>query len=288
MYGDEVTLWPESFFTMALSRLSLPGAAFFGTTNPDAPGHWLKRKYLDNAGELDLARHHFTLDDNPTLDAVYLSNLKREYRGLWYKRLILGEWAVAEGAIYDSLGDNLLLDELPMTDWTIAGIEQGTTNPTVFTALSGAGDLLIAHNEWRWDASAAGSQKTMKELSADFAEWRMALPQPAEKVYVKPEANALILQMWRDGQRGIHPADDDTTNGIMETAALLGAERLVFHRPTTGIGWEEMSSYAWDPKASERGVDKPLTVMDNFPDALRFAVRGSRQRWRHLLKTVPA
>lgn len=287
MYGDEVTLWPESFFAMSLSRLSQPGASFFGTTNPDAPGHWLKRKYIDHAAELDLARHHFTLDDNPYLDPVYVANLKREYRGLWHKRYIEGLWAVAEGAVYDGLGDHLLIDELPADiDWTILGVEQGTTNPTVFTALSGTrSGLLVAHNEWRHDAIDGGQQKTMKELSSDFRDWRLALPVPADRVYVKPEANSLILQMWRDGQRGIHPGDDDTRNGIMETAALIGAELLRFHRPTIDKGWDEMGSYSWDPKAAERGEDKPLRQLDNYPDALRFAVRGARSRWRDLLKS---
>lgn len=303
-YGDEVTLWPESFFTMLLSRLSLPGAALFGTTNPDAPGHWLKRRYLDHAAELAMAHHHFRLEDNPSLDPLYVANLKREYRGLWHKRLIEGLWAVAEGAIYDSLGDHLLLPDLPEPDWTIAGIEAGTTNPTVFVALSGTRQretrdehgrpvglepqVLVAHHEWRWDASERGQQKTMKDLSRDFAAWRESLPQPADKVYIKPEAQALILQMWRDGQRGIHPADDETLDGIQETAALIGTEQLLFHRPTIDIGWEEMASYAWDPKASERGEDRPLPQMDSYPDALRFAVRGSRNRWKHLLKTAGA
>lgn len=286
MYGDEVTLWPESFFAMALSRLSLPGAAFFGTTNPDAPGHWLKRRYLNHAAELEIAHHHFVLADNPNLSPGFVESIMREYRGLWRKRLVEGLWAVAEGAIFDALGDHLLVPDLPATDWTFAGIESGTSNPTVFVALSGAADRLVAHHEWRWDAQERGRQKTMKELSIDFAAWRDALPQAPDKVYVKPEANALILQMWRDGQRGIHPADDDTTNGIMETAALIGAERLQFHRPTIDTGWEEMASYAWDPKASERGEDKPLATMDSYPDALRFAVRGSRNRWRHLLATA--
>lgn len=325
MYGDEVTLWPESFFAMALSRLSVPGAAFFGTTNPDAPGHWLMRKYLRHVQELGIAHHHFTLDDNPNLDPAYVASLKKEYRGLWHKRYIDGLWAVAEGAVYDGLGDHLLLPELDVgrIEWTYAGVEHGTTNPTVFTALSSLRPVyrasaaftrstglattsdpgqaavdeyrlpellqprvLVAHNEWRHDAEGTGSSKTTKELSVDFAGWRESLPSWAERAYVKPEANALILQLWRDGQKGIHPADDDEPSGIQETSALIGVERLMFHEPTVGPGWEEMSSYAWDPKASERGEDKPLRQMDSFPDALRFAVRGSRMRWRDLLATA--
>ena len=53
-YCDELTLFTQDFFAMLLSRLSMPGAKLFGTTNPDNPGHWLKTDYLDRAGELDL------------------------------------------------------------------------------------------------------------------------------------------------------------------------------------------------------------------------------------------
>ncbi|GAB7388986.1 hypothetical protein BSNK01_28240 [Bacillaceae bacterium] len=62
-YGDEITLWPESFFRMLLSRLSVRGAKFFGTTNPDSPYHWLKRDFLDKS-DIDLRTWHFTLEEN--------------------------------------------------------------------------------------------------------------------------------------------------------------------------------------------------------------------------------
>ena len=45
-YGDELTLWPRSFFQMLLSRLSIEGARFYGTTNPDSSRHWLYTDYL--------------------------------------------------------------------------------------------------------------------------------------------------------------------------------------------------------------------------------------------------
>ena len=48
-YCDEITLFTEDFFTMLLSRLSMPGAKLFCTTNPDSPMHWLNVKYLKRA-----------------------------------------------------------------------------------------------------------------------------------------------------------------------------------------------------------------------------------------------
>jgi hypothetical protein len=98
-----------------------------------------------------------------------------------------------------------------------------------------------------------------------------------------PSANALILQIWRDGFRRVAPGDNAVLDGIMETSALLANDMLVFHRPTTRLLWEEFVSYAWDPIATLAGEDKPLKVGDHGPDAVRYGVRGSRNRWRPIL-----
>ncbi|NJP74565.1 phage terminase large subunit, partial [Streptomyces sp. C1-2] len=91
-YVDEATLVPRGFWNQLLGRLSVPGARLLATTNPDNPGHWLKKEFLDRAGALDLREWHFTLDDNPALDEAYVASLKAEYVGLWYRRFISGHW----------------------------------------------------------------------------------------------------------------------------------------------------------------------------------------------------
>ena len=99
-YCDELTQLPEDFFTMLLSRLSEPGAKLIATTNPDAPTHWLKVRYIDRAEELDFLDFRFLIDDNTTLPREYVENIKREYTGVFYDRFILGNWTLAEGIIY--------------------------------------------------------------------------------------------------------------------------------------------------------------------------------------------
>ena len=105
-YCDELTLMSESFFTMLLSRLSEKGAKLFATTNPDSPHHWLKKKYIDRADELDILVENFHLTDNLFLDSSYVENLKKEYTGVYYDRFILGQWKSAEGVIYRNFADN--------------------------------------------------------------------------------------------------------------------------------------------------------------------------------------
>ena len=46
-YVDEATKLPSDFFAMLLSRLRVPGAKLFATTNPENPAHWLKTDYID-------------------------------------------------------------------------------------------------------------------------------------------------------------------------------------------------------------------------------------------------
>ena len=124
-YCDELTLFNESFFVMLLSRLSEKGAKLFATTNPDSPHHWLKKKYIDRKGELDMLVETFLLTDNTFLDKSYVKSLKKEYTGVYYDRFILGKWKAAEGVIYRSFADNpgqYLLDGISPEEISFASI----------------------------------------------------------------------------------------------------------------------------------------------------------------------
>ena len=91
-YVDEATLVPSPFWQQLLNRLSVPGARLIATTNPDNPAHWLRKDFIQRAGELDLGHWHFVLDDNPSLTPEYVAAIKAENVGLWYRSNILGHW----------------------------------------------------------------------------------------------------------------------------------------------------------------------------------------------------
>lgn len=114
-YCDELSLFGEDFFTMLLSRLSESGAKLFATTNPDNPGHWLKRNYLDKKFP-DLLSLKFTLDDNPYLPEDYVRSLRSEFSGVFYDRFILGNWVAAEGRIYDGFSQQYILTAQQLAD----------------------------------------------------------------------------------------------------------------------------------------------------------------------------
>lgn len=98
-YLDELTTYPQSFFTMLESRLDRPGAKCDATCNPAAPSHYVKR-HIDTPG-LDVYSQQFTLYDNKFLPPEFVRNLEAEYRGtVYYDRFILGNWVQAEGLVY--------------------------------------------------------------------------------------------------------------------------------------------------------------------------------------------
>lgn len=272
-YGDELTLWPESFFKMLLSRLSVPGAKFFGTTNPDSPFHWLKTDYLDTEG-LDLKSWHFELEDNLNLDPAYVEALKREYTGLWYKRFISGLWVLAEGAVYDMWDEDkhVITDsDLPTRfDRHLVGVDYGTSNPTVFLLFGQVGDAIYQLDEYYYDSKQAGRQKTDSEYSEDFQNFVPKHIRPSS-IEVDPSAASFIVQLRSDKVTGVQEADNTVLDGIRRVAARLDTSRILVHERCKHTR-QEYASYVWDPKKQFKGEDAPLKQFDHCMDATRYVV----------------
>lgn len=271
-YGDELTLWPESFFKMLLSRLSVEGASFFGTTNPDGPMHWLKVDYLDRADELSLRSWHFELEDNPNLSREFVESLKREYTGLWYKRFISGLWVMAEGAIYDMWDeDKHLFRDMP-EQWTrlVVGVDYGTTNPCAFVRVGQAGTKLYVPAEYYYDSRRAGRQKTDAEYAADLKQFIAG--QPVQAIIVDPSAASFIAECRRQRIGPIRHADNSVLDGIRDVASYMGRDVLFVHEDCKNLR-KELAGYVWDAKAQEKGEDKPVKANDHACDALRYGVR---------------
>lgn len=274
-YGDEITTWPESFFRQLLARLSAPGAQFFGTTNPDSPRHWLKRDFLDRAGELDLAAFHFRLEDNPFLDLAYVEALKREYTGLWYRRYILGQWCAAEGIVFDSFDPaRHVTDKPPFTGAPrhVLGIDYGTSNPTAFVAVAYThpqGPYYVVKEDYYDPAKTLRQRSDEEHLDALQAFIRTLNP-PPEAVYVDPSAASLSVAALRRSLP-LRKANNDVLPGIRFVHSLFSQDRLFIH-PSCCTLVDQLASYSWDPKAQERGEDKPLKQDDHAVDSLRYAL----------------
>ena len=269
-YGDEIPLWPESFFNMLLSRLSVKGAKFFGTANPESPRHWLKVKYLDRIDQLNLKIYHFTLDDNPSLDPEYVENLKKEYVGLWYSRYILGLWVAATGAVYDNfdINKNVVNEPTEKFEQLYCAVDYGTANATCFLLLGRLQKKWYIFKEYYYDSKKAGRQKTDREYAEDLIKFLDGkFPQ---KILVDPSASSFITELKTLKKYRISYADNEVLDGIRIVAKTFSDQALFIHKNCIKL-IEQIQSYTWDEKAQAVGIDKPVKVEDHAVDALRYA-----------------
>ena len=299
---DEVSLMPQSFFQMLLSRMSPAGARLYGTTNPDSPYHWLKADYLDNAELRDkkiLWSDHFTMADNPNLLPEFVEAQKRLYTGFFYKRFIEGLWVMAEGAIYkDSWSEDLLYDlqDEPVGLRTrgrqvqrIIPIDYGTTNPMVFLDIYDDGRLFWVVREYYWDSAVQMRQKTDAEYADDLADF-IGRERNA-KVIVDPSAASFKAELVKRGIWHVD-ADNEVDEGIRRVSMMLNKRLVKICRGVAGDvgdngiyqgcphGIQEMQTYSWDVKAAQRGVEQPLKVHDHWPDAFRYFCQTEIPYWR--------
>jgi len=286
-YVDEITLIPEGFYKMLLSRLSSKGAKLLGTTNPDSPFHWLKKDFLDRAEELDIKVFNFRIEDNPSLEKEFIENLKKEYRGLWYKRFIEGEWCLAEGSVYDFFDQGIHVIGQPpaFAKYYIAAVDYGTHNPTCFLLL-GFNDTvepkIWVEKEYYFDSKKEGFQKTDAEYADDFYDFLGDIHPKA--VYIDPSAASFKVELRRKGSAVLRDAKNDVDNGIRSVAMRLAVGDLkIVYKCQNLI--QEIQSYVWDSKKGERGEDVPLKKNDHACDALRYALYshfGERKDLREL------
>jgi PBSX family phage terminase large subunit len=187
VYVDEATLLPPGYWDMLMTRLRVPGARAFATTNPDHPRHPLKLEVIDRAAELGYRVWSFVMDDNPGLDPAYVARMKAAFVGLFYQRFILGLWVAATGAIYDMLDLGTTAEPGPHRvmrhnvtlepERARLGVDYGTANATHAVVLirgrrrSDGREGLVVAGEWLHSGRDAGRSLTDAEQSAAIRTW---------------------------------------------------------------------------------------------------------------------
>ena len=279
--GDEITLMPQEFFQMLLTRMSPDGARLYGTTNPATPMHWLKTEFLDNPTlrtKKLLWSGHYTMDDNPNLSAEYIDAQKNMYSGVFYQRYILGQWVVAESSIYrDVLGPNCKYDDdsRPIALLTSPAehyvfVDYGTINPCVFLDVYGDGKTLYQEREFYWDSAKERRQKTDSEYGDDFD----AFVGPEHRglvVVVDPSAASFKLELVRRGYQ-VKNGENEVLEGIRRTSMALKSGMYKIHAKNCPMTLKELESYAWNDKAAKRGEEEPIKDRDHACDSIRIGI----------------
>ena len=273
VFFDEVALMPESFVNQATGRCSVDGSKYWFNCNPDGPYHWFKLNWLDKAKEKNLLVLHFTMDDNLSLSEHIKERYRNMYSGVFFKRYILGLWAMAEGIIYDMFSeDRHVKTMLEYARQLIDGgryvsIDYGTQNATAFLLWNkGRDGKWYCIREYYYSGRDKGIQKTDAEYAEDLKKFLDGTPVKA--VIVDPSAASFIAELNKHGFTVIQ-ADNAVEDGIRLVATLLNTERIAFSQSCKNTIME-FASYIWDPKAAERGEDKPIKQHDHAMDAVRY------------------
>lgn len=275
IYIDEITLIPQSFWNQALARLSVRGAKLFGTTNPDSPYHWLKIDFINREYELDLRHFTWSIDANTMLDPEYVSSLKKEYRGLWYKRFIEGLWVMAEGAIYDFFNESEHCSlDLPVADWKFASCDYGTSNATA-VGLFGVSNnpkpnqpRVWLEREYYHSGRDSGATKTDAQYVSEIKHW---LEGENIREFILDPSAASFRAALHNANIPTRDADNDVVNGIRTVSSLMHTGQFKIGSSCTNAV-RNISGYMWDSKAQSRGEDKPLKVNDHMCDAIRYGL----------------
>lgn len=269
-YCDELTLFTEDFFSMLLSRLSDPGAKLFGTTNPDNPNHWLKKKYIDRENELDMLVIKFLIDDNTTLDPEYVKQIKAENQGVFYDRFILGEWVVAEGLVYPFFDkEKHCFEVLPegAYDWYVS-VDYGTQNPFAMHlwAVNMHQGVAYAVKEYYYDGRDTRRQKTDADYYDDLFEFCKG--NQIMSVIIDPSAASFKAEIKKRGYFSCLNANNSVIDGIRTTASYLQAGKIYIHKDCKHT-IKEFGAYSWDDKSAE---DKVIKENDHAMDSMRYMV----------------
>lgn len=269
VYGDEVADWNEEVFEMLKSRLDKPYSCFDGALNPQGPNHWLK-EFLDSE-DFDTYVQKYTIFDNPFLDPDFVKNLCKEYEGsVYYKRYILGEWALAEGLVYPmfSREKHVFSGEIERVRGAkyFVTIDYGTVNAFAVNIIEMVGKKSRMIKEVHHD----GRKKKRLDNEEYYKLMDDAIGElPIEKIIVDPSAAGFIQTIVKYGKYIVEGANNDVFNGIQEVTKYLNYGLLTVHDSCVET-IKEFQQYAWDDKND----DEVIKENDHHLDALRYYIYG--------------
>ena len=261
---DEVALMPRSFVEQAVARCSLAGSRLWFNCNPEGPGHWFYKEWIQKAGEKKALYLHFTMEDNPSLTPEIRQRYQRLYSGSFYQRFVLGQWVSVEGRVYDFFRQDMAVEppEEPCGEYYIS-CDYGTVNPASFGLWGLKDGVWYRLKEYYYDSKQAGRQRTDGEYAQALR--HLAGGRPIRAVIIDPSAASFSELLRREGWN-VKKADNDVISGIRKTADLLRTGRIKICRDCSDC-LREMELYIWADKGGRDAVRKEF---DHAMDDMRY------------------
>jgi phage terminase large subunit len=299
IYVQEATELDEDDWETLTTRLRngmAPIQQMIADCNPQEPTHWLKQRC--DAGRTRMLNSHHT--ENPLLYTVdgkitdrgrsYMAKLE-SLSGVRKLRLLMGQWAAAEGVIYEEWNPaihHVVPFDVP-DEWArYWSIDFGMTNPFVWQnwAINPDGIMFLTQEIYR-------TQTIVQDHAREIA--YLVRGQRAPQVIVtdhSPDGQATLQRELGVVTRGAlgHNAPvsayKKVKEGIEAVKVRLRSERLhIFqgsvgrrdmdlvdkHKPTCTA--DEMPGYIWAAQVTPgHPKDEPLKENDHGCDALRYMV----------------
>ena len=264
---DEAALMPQSFVEQACARCSVTGSRLWFNCNPAGPSHWFYRAWILEAEKRNCLRLHFTMEDNPSLTPEIRARYERLYTGVFYRRYILGQWAQAEGRVYDFFGPEMVgkVPQGPFSQWYVS-CDYGTVNPTSMGLWGKCGTVWYRVKEFYFSSRQAQRQMTDEEYAMALA--NLAGGRHITAVIVDPSAASFIEVLRRKGWT-VRKADNDVLSGIRLTSDCLKDGRIVICEGCADC-IREMDEYVWD--LSSGSHDRVRKEHDHAMDDMRYFV----------------
>ena len=263
---DEAALMPRSFVEQATARCSVRGGLVWFSCNPAGPEHWFYKEWIGKAEEKRALYLRFTMEDNPALAPAVRERYERMFRGAFYRRYVLGEWAAVEGLVYDFFDADAMPEAPagPFARWRIS-CDYGTRNPASFGLWGELDGIWYRVREFYYDARQEGRQKTDGEYAQELK--KLAGERCIEMVIVDPSAASFIETLRREGW-SVRKADNRVLEGIRRTATALKTGRIVICREC-GAAAREFGLYRWEESGDGDQVRKEN---DHAMDEIRYFV----------------
>lgn len=298
VFLDEVALMPRSFVEQVLGRCSVEGSKFWFNCNPEGPSHWFYVEHVLKYEERNYIRIHFRIEDNLSLSDDIIERYKSMFSGIFYKRFILGEWAFADGVIYDCYTEEkntysnasrnevvpieIRENDLVNGGCPYYGSDYGVYNPMVYLEgykvrkKNDPVPYFYIDKEYYYDSRKKMKQKTDIEYVDDFISFVDG--KKYKQVIIDPSASSLIAAMRQKGIP-VMKAKNEVEEGIRMVYSLLATGHILINKDNCKHLVSELGLYVWNEKKTERGIDEPVKQNDHCCDALRYLVNTTTSKY---------
>ncbi|MCY8164718.1 PBSX family phage terminase large subunit [Bacillus inaquosorum] len=243
--------------------------------NPWNEKHWLKRRFFDVQDNNILALttnykcNEFLGDDDRQLfDWMKKNNLRR------YKIEGLGEWGIAEGAIFTNWRE-FAFDRFEIAKRegvkSAFGLDFGfTTDPSALAC-----SLVDIKNR---ELYIFDEMYKPRLLNNEIAETITEMGYSKELIIADSAEQKSIAELRKYGLKKIKPAEKGPDS--IKAGIQFLQQFTIFIHPKCSNAAMEFSNYVWDKNKDGKLINKPVDEYNHFIDALRYSMEPIKKRVR--------